>query len=250
MKVLMVIPAYNEELVIEKSLRLTVEAFDGLLSGHDWTVLVADNGSDDRTREIVRGVADVCPRVGLLSLGRKGKGLAIREAWGSEDADVYAFMDADLATDLRDVPALVDGAARSGIAAGSRVHGKSVVVRSRARRIVSLGYRLAARVLVPVSVRDLQCGFKAVRRDAAQALLPLLTHDGFFFDTELLAHAERQGFVISEVPVRWEEGRDARRKTSVKIFATAWDNFKHLWILRRRLRKPKPLTVENTSKIC
>lgn len=236
MKILMVIPAYNEELVIEKSLRLAIGAFDGLLSGHDWAVLVADNGSSDRTREIVRGVAGECPRVGLLRISRKGKGLAIREAWNSGDADVYAFMDADLATDLRDVPALIEGAARSGIAVGSRTHGRSVVVRSLPRRIVSLGYRLAARAFVPVSVRDLQCGFKAVRRDAVHALLPLLTHDGFFFDTELLAHAERNGFVVSEIPIRWEEGRDARRKTSVKIFATAWDNFRHLWILRRKLR--------------
>lgn len=236
MKILMVIPAYNEELVIGNSLRLTVGAFDELLSGHDWAVLVADNGSFDRTPEIVRGVAEDCSRVGLFSVGKKGKGLAIREAWQSHDADLYAFMDADLATDLRDVPALVDAALRSGVAVGSRFHKDAAVVRSVSRRIVSRGYRLIARALVPILAKDLQCGFKAIRKDAAQSILPLLTHDGFFFDTELLAHAARQGFVISEVPVRWKEGRDARRKTSVKIFATAWDNFKHLWILRRKLR--------------
>ncbi|MEI6510821.1 MAG: glycosyltransferase [Candidatus Uhrbacteria bacterium] len=241
MKVLMVIPAYNEELVIENSLRQSVAAFDGLLRDYDWMILVADNGSVDRTCEIVRSVACDHSRVGLFPLQQKGKGLAIREAWKSRDADVYAFMDADLATDLRDVPALIDGATRRGVAAGSRFHRDSVVRRSLSRRIVSRVYRLIARVLVSISAQDLQCGFKAVRRDAAQVLFPLWTHEGFFFDTEILAHAERCGFVVANIPVRWEEGRDARRKTSVKIFATAWDNFKHLWILRRKLRDARKM---------
>lgn len=250
MKILIVIPTYNEELVIEKNLRAAAHAFERLLGGHDWELVVADNGSSDRTVEIVRDLSADRPRLSLLSVGKKGKGLAIREAWRSRDADLYAFMDADLATDLRDVPALIEAAARSGVAAGSRFHQKSAVVRSFSRRIVSRGYRLAARLLVPVKTQDLQCGFKAIRRDAADAILPHLTHDGFFFDTEILAHAERLGYVVTDVPIRWEEGRDARRKTSVKIFATAWDNFKHLWILRKKLRKLEPLTVEKTSKMC
>ena len=239
MNIAVVIPTYNEELVIEDSLRQTVLAFEALLASHDWAVIVADNGSSDRTARIVEAFSRKSSRVGLLEVGRKGKGLAIREAWRLLDVDVYAFMDADLATDLRDVPALIDAAAASGIAAGSRFHREAVVVRSLVRTVVSHGYRLVARMLVPISAQDLQCGFKAVRADVARAVLPRLTHDGFFFDTELLAHAERRGFVATDVPVRWEEGRDARRKTSVKIFATAWDNFKHLWVLRGALKRER-----------
>ncbi len=240
MNIAVVIPTYNEELVIEKNLRSSVVAFDRLFAGHEWVILVADNGSVDGTAGIVESVASDCPRVGLFEVGRKGKGLAIREAWRLLDADVYAFMDADLATDLDDLPALINGAARAGIAAGSRFHKNSVVGRSLIRSIVSHGYRLAARALVPIAAQDLQCGFKAVRNDVAERILPLVTHDGFFFDTELLAYAERGGFVAVDVPVRWEEGRDARRKTSVKLLSTAWDNFRHLLALRAALRRTAP----------
>jgi len=236
MKVLMVIPTYNEELVIENSLRQSSNVLGRLLGGYEWSLLVADNGSSDRTREIVRSVACDHPRVGLFEAPKKGKGLAIREAWKSREADIYAFMDADLATDLRDVPALITAASRFGVAAGSRFHPDSRVVRSFFRRIVSHSYRFLARLLVPIAAQDLQCGFKAIRRDAADMLIPLWTHDEFFFDTELLAHAERHGFVVSDVPIRWEEGRDARRKSTVKIFATAQNNFTQLWLLRRKLR--------------
>ena len=232
MNIAIVIPTYNEDLVIGQNLRTSVLAFDRLFAGHEWVILVADNGSSDKTA----AYADECPRVGLLDVGRKGKGLAIREAWRLLDADVYAFMDADLATDLDDLPALIDGAVRTGIAAGSRFHRDAIVTRSFLRRVVSRAYRLAARMLVPVAAQDLQCGFKAIRHDVAEKILPMLTHDDFFFDTELLAHAERHGFVVSNVPVRWEEGRDPRRKTSVKICATAWDNFRHLWTLRKALK--------------
>lgn len=237
MNVMVVIPTYNEELVIGQNLKLAVTAFDGLLSGHDWSILVADNGSVDRTPEIVTDVARACPRVSLFEVGRKGKGLAIRSAWQSRDADVYAFMDADLATDLGDVPALMDGAVRTGLCVGSRFHRDSVVSRSALRHVVSHAYRLIARAVVRIDAQDLQCGFKAVRKDVADAVLPRLVHDGFFFDTEMLGHAQSLGFPIAEVPVRWEEGRDERRKTSVKIGATAWDNFQNLLVLRRELRR-------------
>lgn len=239
MNIAVVIPTYNEKLVIGQNLRTSAAAFDRLLAGHEWAILVADNGSTDGTPGIVASVAEECPRVGLFEVGRKGKGLAIREAWRLLDADVYAFMDADLATDLDDVPALISGAERTGISAGSRFHKDAVVVRSLIRRVVSRVYRLIARVLVPVAAQDLQCGFKAVRHDVAEKILPLLTHDGFFFDTELLAHSERHGFAVSDVPVRWEEGRDPRRKTSVKICATAWDNLKNLWVLRKALKRSR-----------
>ena len=237
MNVTIVIPTYNEELVIGKSLETSVLAFETLLGERSWSILVADNGSTDRTPEIVADFSKECPRVGLFEVGQKGKGLAIRRAWESHDADVYAFMDADLATDLRDVPALIRGAEDVGLCVGSRFHRDAKVVRSAFRHVVSHSYRLIARALVDIDAEDLQCGFKAVRKDVADAVLPRLVHDGFFFDTEFLGHAQALGFQMAEVPVRWEEGRDARRKTSVKIGATAWDNFQNLLVLRKELRR-------------
>jgi len=236
MRILVVIPTHNEEIVIEQSVRATVAALRAGLTGHEWTVLVADNGSTDRTREIVRLVATELPGVELWTTEAKGRGNALRSVWIEWEADAYVYMDADLATDLAHLPELIAELERSHLVVGSRFAG-AALTRSAFRELVSRAYRLISHAIVPLRTNDLQCGFKAIRGDAAREILPLATHDGWFFDTELIAHAERRGFVVTEIPVRWEERRDVRRKSSVNVFSTAIDNIRHLWILRKKLKR-------------
>ena len=238
MKVLIVIPTHNEEIVIERNVREVVGSLERLLPGHDATVLVADNASTDATREIVRRVAEESPTIELWTTDAKGRGNALREVWGASDADALVYMDADLATDLAHLPELVNALASSHLAVGSRFAG-ATIKRSPFREFVSRVYRVISHAVVPFKTKDLQCGFKAIRREAASELLPLTSHNGWFFDTELIAHAEHRGLAIAEIPVRWEEGRDARRKSSVNVFSTAFDNIKHLWILRKNLRRTR-----------
>ena len=240
MRILVVIPTHNEEIVIESTLRTIVSACNNALHGHDCFILVADNASSDRTREIVRRFAAVVPNVALWTTEKKGRGNALRTVWNEHDSDAYVYMDADLATDMAHLPELISALETSHLVVGSRFAG-AALTRSAFRELVSRAYRVISHAIVPFGTKDLQCGFKAIRRDAARAILPLTSHDGWFFDTELIAHAEHRGFAVAEIPVRWEEHRDARRKTSVKVFATARDNFRQLWILRRKLRENKIL---------
>ena len=147
-----------------------------------------------------------------MRLEQKGRGRALRAAWRDSDAPVLAYMDVDLSTDLAGllplVAPLVSG--HSDLAIGSRRARGSRVVRGPKRDILSRGYNLLLRATLRTRFSDAQCGFKAIRADAARRLLPLVENDAWFFDTEMLVLAERAGMRIHEVPVDWVDDPDSR----------------------------------------
>src|SRR4029450_3626401 len=132
----------------------------------------------------------------------KGRGRALRAVWTASDAAVVAYMDVDLSTDLQALPPLVGPlvSGDSDIAIGTRLSRGARVVRGPRRELVSRGYNLLLRATLATRFSDAQCGFKAVRADAARALLPLVRDTAWFFDTELLVLAERAGLRPHEVP--------------------------------------------------
>jgi len=142
-------------------------------------------------------------------------------------------MDVDLATDLSVFPALVEAVAsgRADLAIGSRLMAGARTSRSWRRELISRSYVRLAKLLCGLRCSDAQCGFKAISRPAAQALLPQVQDNGWFFDTELLVRAQWGGWRIAEVPVIWREDRDSR----VKILRTAWADLRGLVRLRRQL---------------
>ena len=159
------------------------------------------------------------PGVRVVHLPQKGRGRALAAVWSTSDAPVLAYMDVDLSTDLGGllplVAPLISG--HSDVAIGSRLARGARVVRGPKREFISRSYNLILRTVLHVRFSDAQCGFKAVRRDAAEQLLPLVEDTGWFFDTELLVLAERAGLRIHEVPVDWVDDPDSR----VDIVATA-----------------------------
>jgi glycosyltransferase involved in cell wall biosynthesis len=178
---------------------------------HRWRIVIANNRSTDRTREIGESLGAADPRVSLLDLPGKGRGLAVREAWRRSEADIVGYMDADLSTDLRYFPLLVESVgALYDIAVASRLLPASRVVRSVKREQMSRAYNRLIRVLFGTRFTDTQCGFKAMRRDVARVLLPHVHGDGWFFDAELLILAERNGFRVLELPVHWIDDLDSR----------------------------------------
>ena len=221
-----IIPVYNEEAAIATC----VERLRGFLEAefaHDWKIIIANNGSTDRTLEISRTLAGADPRVEALDIGRKGRGLALRTAWGASTADVVSYMDVDLSTNLVYFPLLVEGL-RCGydVAVGSRLMQASMVARRIKREVLSRGFNLLIRLMFRTKFSDAQCGFKALRREAAQQLLPYVVNNSWFFDAELLILAEKNGFRIFEAPVEWMEDLDSR----VHLTATAIED---LWGLAR-----------------
>jgi glycosyltransferase involved in cell wall biosynthesis len=230
-----VVPVYNEAHVLEAS----IDRLHGYLSARfpfSWRITIADNGSTDDTLAVARGLAEELPKVSAIHLDAPGRGRALRAAWSASDAQVVAYMDVDLSSDLDALLPLVAPivSGHSDVAIGSRLAPGAHVVRGPVRAVLSRGYNLLVRVALRASFRDAQCGFKAVSRRAAHALLPEIEDEGWFFDTELLVKAQRAGLRISEVPVDWTEDTDSR----VVLWRTILDDLGGVWRLARHRRPP------------
>ena len=218
-----VVPVYNEQAALAGSVR-RLHAF---LTEHfpfSWRIVVADNASTDGTPFVAAGLAAELDGVAHLRLDRKGRGLALREAWTRSEARVVAYMDVDLSTDLRGLLPLVAPllSGHSDVAIGSRLARGAHVVRGPKREVISRTYNRILRATLRVRFTDAQCGFKAVTREAAALLLPQIRDDGWFFDTELLVLAGREGLRVHEVPVDWVDDPDSR----VDLVRTAVDDLK------------------------
>jgi glycosyltransferase involved in cell wall biosynthesis len=195
-----VVPVFNEERRLPGSLVGLGLALRGL----DAEVIVVDNGSTDRTAEIVR---DQRFPVRLLHCPDRGKGAAVRAGVLAAHGRFVGFCDADLAASLDALPAVLHSLRRGADAVvGSRAHpGSQVRARhSVLRQLGAWAFRRAVRSLVS-GVGDTQCGFKFFARDVAMSAFEPLRTAGFTFDVEVLARVQRLGAVIEEVPVRWTD---------------------------------------------
>jgi glycosyltransferase involved in cell wall biosynthesis len=225
-----VVPVYNEQRALQASVR---RLHDYLTQQFNFAfeIAIADNASTDATPKLASALARAIPEVRVLRLERKGRGRALRAAWSRSEADVVAYMDVDLSTDLGTLPELLLPLLeeRADVAIGSRLAAGAQVTRGIKRELISRGYNLLLRASLGVGFSDAQCGFKAARREAAQMLLAEVQDDGWFFDTELLYRAERHGLEIHEVPVRWVDDPDSR----VALLATARADLQGIRRLRR-----------------
>ena len=175
-------------------------------------VTIADNGSTDRTWLVACSLAEAFAEVRAVHLDLPGRGRALHEVWSASDAELLAYMDVDLSTDLNALLPLVAPllSGHSDIAIGTRLAHGSRVLRGPKREIISRCYNLLLRTVLRARFSDAQCGFKAIRACQARELLPLVADRGWFFDTELLVLAERAGLRIHEVPVDWIDDLDSR----------------------------------------
>ena len=206
-----VIPVRNERLALEGSVRM----LHGYLSAtfpFSWQITIVDNASTDGTLQIARRLMYELPEVGAMHLPASGRGRALRTAWSVSRAQVLAYMDVDLSTDLNAVLPLVAPliSGHSDLAIGTRLARSARVTRSRTRELISRCYNRLLRLALRARFSDAQCGFKAIRAGAAAELLPLVEDEAWFFDTELLVLAQRRGLRIHEVPVDWVEDGDSR----------------------------------------
>lgn len=213
-----VIPVFNEE----RTLAQSVERIHRYLRHGfplSWLVTIADNASTDRTWGVACHLSQQLPGVRAVRLEEKGRGRALRAVWETSMATVVAYMDVDLSTDLAGLLPLVAPlmSGHSDLAIGSRLAPGAQVVRGPRREVISRGYDLILKAALRSTFSDAQCGFKAVRADVARRLLPLVEDNGWFFDTELLVLAERNGLRIHEVPVDWTDDPDS----TVDLLGTA-----------------------------
>jgi glycosyltransferase involved in cell wall biosynthesis len=237
-RILVAIPVFNEENKLPESIARLHGHVEGH-AGHDYEIVIANNGSTDRTAEVAASLAERYSGVRVCHFAMKGRGSVLREVWGRSAADILTYMDVDLSTDLEAMPKLIESLACRDfdIVAGTRLHRDSLTKRSLRRELISRCYNYLVRISFSTRLSDLQCGFKGITKEAAMRLLPFVEDHGFFFDTEMLLIAEKCGYSILNLPVTWVENADSR----VKILRTAWADIEGLLRLRRCFRANKYL---------
>ena len=209
-EIVVTLPCHNDVAFLEKA----VDAVREGLVGHegDYLIVIAEDGSTDGSAELAGALASSDPSIVHIHDERKlGRGRALMNAWERFDAEIYAYIDCDLATDMRFFPQLI-GYIEEGydLATGSRYVEGAVTTRPFLRGITSKAYNGIIRLVFSDGILDHQCGFKAFSRGMVEHILKENRDGDWFWDTEAIVLARRGGFKLVEFPVEWEEKKGSR----------------------------------------
>jgi len=233
-EVSVVLPAYNEEATIERTVTVTLETLASCLPAGSFEVIIAEDGCADRTPEIAARLAGEDDRVRHChSDERLGRGGALEYAFERAGGETLVYFDTDLATDMRHLEELVE-TVRSGeydIATGSRWMPGNEADRPPERTVSSLGYNWLVRRFLRSDLQDHQCGFKALSREVFDALSPHVEDEHWFWDTELLVRAQRDGYRVREFPVEWEPKGDTKVDLVRDVFGMGSQILRTWWQL-------------------
>lgn len=236
----LVIPAYNEE----RRLLPSLQRVDGYLSAQPYAseLVVVDDGSTDRTAELVRGFAPSAPdrvRVRLLAHERnRGKGAAVRTGCLAAQGVYVVFTDMDLAVPVEEVGRLLERLeAGADVAVGTRLHPGGRDMRSSQpplRRLAGRLFVLVRRLVAVPELHDTQCPLKGFRHQAAQRLFAAQRLSGWAFDVEILFLAKRWDLRVEEVPVQWDHVAGSRVSLRPRVAAQVLWDLLRLRLLHRR----------------
>jgi len=222
-----VIPAYNQADVLEKSVKKLADFLNKYK--YKYEILIAEDGSTDGTYEIASRLAARNPRIKVLhSDERRGKGGAIKHAFSKSKGDVLIFTDADLSAQMSSLPKFVEKIEHGyDICIGSRFIPSSRIERSFSRNLASRVYNLLAKILFNTKINDLQCGCKAFKKETLPILLSV-KDNGWTWDTEVLLLAEKRKLKICQFPITWIQSK----KSKVNLFKESFAFFVNLIKLR------------------
>ncbi len=209
-EVSLVLPAYNEAERLRDTVQQVADALQEITPSFE--IIIAEDGSTDGTDRTAEELAKEFTYVTYLhNKDRLGRGKALNRAFKSSKGDIVAYIDVDLATDLKHLEELVKSI-REGydISTGSRMLKDSDVKRSFTRLVASKGFNFMTRRLLKSELKDHQCGFKAFKRESLFAIMDDVKDNHWFWDTEILVRAQREGYKVKEFPVRWRCDRQTK----------------------------------------
>ena len=234
--IVITVPACNEAKNITKCVESLLKEAPRLVE--DFRIVIAEDGSTDGTDIIAQELEKKYKEVIHLHSPQKlGKGLALKRAFNKIEGDVYAFIDCDLATDMKFFPNLIN-LIREGndLALGSRYMEGAEADRSVLRDFPSRVYNKLIRILFKDSVFDHQIGFKAFSSRLIKDILNECTSTGWFWDTEIIIRSVNSNYRLVEFPVEWKEKKNS--KGSLKMVTdAAIQNVIGIIELKRLLRK-------------
>lgn len=211
-EVSVLLPAYNEEAIIEDTIDAAFATLESFLADGTYEVIIAENGSTDDTLSLVESLAANEERLRVVHTPEGGRGAALEDAFEAAAGGTVVYFDADLATDMKHLEELVESIRTEGydVVTGSRWMKQNEADRPMKRSIPSKGFNFLARTVLGSDLRDHQCGFKAFDRDAVLELAGEVEDDHWFWDTEVLVLAQRHGFRVKEFPVDWTPKGDSK----------------------------------------
>lgn len=238
-----IIPAYNEEGRIASTLGELLAHL--ITKPYTWEIIVANDGSTDRTAEIVRDFATRDPRVRLTSLPHHGKGWAVKQGMLQASGEWRFMCDADLSMPAEQIDRFVPNgkASQFDIGIGSReVAGSRRIAEPAWRHLIGRVFNTATRLLAVPELNDTQCGFKIYRGAVVTNLFNLQTLNGFGFDVEILYLGRKSGIRIREVAIDWYYRPDSKVGLTggvagfIDIVRVRWNDFRG----RYRVRQEAP----------
>lgn len=228
-----IIPAHNEE----KRLPPSLAKIDAYLKTQDYTyeVIVVENGSRDRTSEVVREFAQDHPYVRLIEVETRGKGLAVKAGMLAASGEYRFICDTDLSMPIEEIakflPPMREG---YDVLIGSREgDGARRIGEPEYRHIMGRVLNFIVKVTAVPDFEDTQCGFKMFKREAAEDLFSVQQMSGIGFDVELIYVALRRGYRIVDVPITWYFDPDSR----MRLFQDSLKILLEIWEIRRNWRK-------------
>ncbi|MGH8020896.1 MAG: dolichyl-phosphate beta-glucosyltransferase [Opitutaceae bacterium] len=236
-----VIPAYNEE-------RRLPGTLDELVAHcrrfpFSWEVIVVVERSTDQTVERASEIAARHEEISVIvNQVKRGKGYALRTGVGMSSGEIVLTMDADLSVPAEFIDAFVsylEANPSVDVLVGNRRHPDTVIEvrQSRLRQVLGHVFSRLVRVLSASALTDTQCGFKALRRNAAMEIYARQTVDGFACDVETLLLAERLGFVVRDLPVRWANSPESKVRIVRDSLHMLWDVLRIRWKVSRSLAR-------------
>jgi len=200
-KLSFVMPAYNEEYLIENALGMIDKVVED--EGLRYEIVVVDDGSTDETLAKAVKYASRNGHVQVISYPKNvGKGYAVRAGFMHATGDAVVFVDSDLEIDLELISDYVRALEYGDIAIGSKWHPDSLVDMPLFRRILSHSFNVLIRIFTGANLKDTQVGLKAMKRSAFAKILPRLSVKRYAFDVELLTVANLYGLKIIDMPTR------------------------------------------------
>ena len=226
-------PVLNERLRLQNGIDKTMAYLRENVS-IPYQLTILDNGSDDETPEIGKGLEEKYSEVTYVRVGERGVGVAFRKGIELNECALVGYMDIDLSTDIRYLGKTIElfqSRPELQYVNGSRFSKESDTKgRKWYRKITSMGLVLLLKTIFHMKATDAVCGFTFLRKEAAEKLVEVSGNDnGWFYTIEFLLRAERLGMVIYDMPVEWQEDYN----TTVKV----WKTIKNYLVQIHRLRK-------------